>query len=138
MIDPIIRRSRPRVELVLKPLPVPNPKPVLAMTRLPVFRVKQRALEAYIASIYRFEFDFLIATGQTAGMMIEFKIEGSIPGETWARRAHELRCGKRTRDVNLILNVLAHDEFIPKGRYVIDTTAEKPACPQPTSTENLS
>ena len=138
MIDPIIRRSRPRVEPVLKLLPVPNPKPKREMTRLPVFRVKQGALEAYIVSIYRFEFDFLIATGQVAGMMIEFQVEGKIPGDTWARRAHELRCGKRTRDVNLILNVLAHDEFIPKGRYVIDTTPAQPACPQPASTDDLS
>lgn len=133
MINPIIRRSRPRVEPVLKPLPVPNPKPTLEMTRLPVFRVKQKHLEAYIATIYRFEFDFLIATGQVAGMMIEYKVDGSIPSEAWTQRAHELRCGKRTRDMNLILNVLAHDEFIPKGKYVIDTTAPpKPQSPNPT------
>ncbi|MBX7133796.1 MAG: hypothetical protein K1X67_14070 [Fimbriimonadaceae bacterium] len=123
MINPIIRRSRPRVEPVLKLLPVPNPKPKLEMTRLPVFRVKQKHLEAYITSIYRFEFDFLIATSQVAGMMIEFQVDGVIPSEAWAARAHELRCGKRTRDVRLILNVLAHDEFIPTGRYVIDTAA---------------
>ena len=96
MIYPIIRRSRPRVEPVLKLLPVPNPKPKLEMVRLPVFRVKQKHLEAYIASIYRFDFDFLIATGQTPGMMIEFKVDGMIPSETWGARAHELRCGKRT------------------------------------------
>lgn len=138
MINPIIRRSRPRVEPALTLLPVPNPKPKLAMTRLPVFRVRQKHLEAYIASIYRFEFDFLIATGQVAGMTIEYQVDGLISGEAWAARAHELRCGKRTRDVRLILNVLAHDEFIPSGRYVIDTTPEKKECPQPTSTDDPS
>lgn len=123
MINPIIRRSRPRIEPVLKPLPVPNPKPKLEMTRLPVFRVKQEHLEAYIATVYRFEFDFLIATGQVAGMMIEYQVDGVIMSDAWAERAHELRCGTRTRDVRLILTVLCCDGFIPAGKYVIDTTA---------------
>lgn len=94
------------------------------MRTIPVFRVKMKALEAYITTIYRFEFDFLIAVGQIAGQVVEYKVTGEeIGSNTWRVRAHELRCGQRTRNVGLILNVLAHDGFIPKGHYTIDTHA---------------
>src|SRR5260370_28243161 len=106
MIPNIIRRNRPRPEPVLKLLPVPDPKPKLEMLVLPVFRVKHKILEAYIASVYRFEFDFLFATGQVAGQCPEYKVTGKIDGIAWQNRAHELRCGQRTRDVTLILTVL--------------------------------
>lgn len=125
MMTPIIRRRRPSQSApVLRLLPVPDPKPKLEMTAIPVFRVKRRALEAYISLIYRFEFDFLLAVGQVEGMNVEHTIDGELPGEAWLQRAHELRCGRRTRDVNLILTVLARDGFIPRGRYVIDTRPE--------------
>jgi hypothetical protein len=121
MIPNVIRRKRPRPEPVLKLLPVPNPKPKLEMLVLPVFRVKYRKLEAYIASVYRFEFDFLFATGQIAGQCLEYNVSGKLDGHAWQQRAHELRCGIRTRDVSLILNVLVADGFIPAGKYIIDT-----------------
>lgn len=121
MIPNIIRRNRPRPEPVLKLLPVPDPKPKLEMLVLPVFRVKYKKLEAYIAAVYRFEFDFIFATGQVAGQCVEYHISGKIEGHTWQQRAHELRCGVRTRDVTLILNVLATDGYIPAGQYIIDT-----------------
>jgi hypothetical protein len=97
------------------------------MTNIPVFRVKRRALEAYISLIYRFEFNFLLAVGQVAGMNVEYDIDGELSSEAWRQRAHELRCGRRTRDVKLILTVLAADGFISKGKYVIDTREKKPA-----------
>lgn len=122
MIPNIIQRRRSRPEPPpLKLLPVPDPKPKLEMLVLPVFRVKYRKLEEYIAAVYRFEFDFLFATGQVAGQCPEYQITGKIEGHAWLDRAHELRCGVRTRDVSLILNVLAADGFIPTGKYIIDT-----------------
>ena len=128
MMTPIIRRRRPPQSAPeLRLLPVPDPKPKLEMTTIPVFRVKCRALESYISLIYRFEFDFLLAVGQVAGMNVEYEIDGELPSEAWTQRAHELRCGRRTRDVKLILTVLAADGFIPKGKYVIDTREPKPA-----------
>ncbi len=128
----IYRRRPPRPEPVLKLLPVPDPKPALEMQRLPVFRVKQKALEAYITLIYRFEFDFLIATGHTAGTCPQYHAKQVPDGLAWADRAHELRCGKRTRDVPLIFNVLAADGFIPNGLYTVDTHPEPKAAPEPT------
>ena len=121
MIPNIIQRRRNRPDPPpLKLLPVPDPKPKLEMLVLPVFRVKYRKLEEYIAAVYRFEFDFLFATGQVAGQCPEYHITGKTEG-AWQQRAHELRCGVRTRDVPLILNVLAADGFIPTGMYIIDT-----------------
>lgn len=130
MMSPIIRRRRPpQTAPVQCLLPVPDPKPKLEMTTIPVFRVKRRALEAYISLIYRFEFDFLLAVGQVEGMNVEYAIDGELSSDAWMQRAHDLRCGRRTRDVYLILTVLARDGFIPKGRYVIDTHPENPTCP---------
>ena len=122
MIPNIIQRRRNRPEPPpLKLLPVLDPKPKLKMLVLPVFRVKYRKLEEYIAAVYRFEFDFLFATGQVAGQCPEYNVTGRIEGPGWQGRAHELRCGVRIKDVSLILNVLAADEFIPTGKYIIDT-----------------
>jgi hypothetical protein len=132
MINNIIRRNRERPEPVLKLLPVPNPKPKLEMLVLPVFRVKYKVLQAYIASVYRFEFDFLFATGQIEGQCLEYIVTGKIESLTWKQRAHELRCGQRIKDVSLILAVLAQDGFIPKGKYTIDTHPDpKPPAPAP-------
>ncbi len=133
MMNNIINRRRPpRPEPELKLLPVANPKPKLEMRSLPVFRVKQKALEAYITLVYRFEFDFLIATGHLAGTCPQFNAQEVQDSIAWKQRAHELRCGKRTRDVPLIFNVLAADGFIPKGLYTVDTHAEPVAPPEPT------
>jgi len=121
VIRNIIQRRRPRPEPVLTLLPVPNPKPQLEMTTIPVFRVKRPKLEAYIAAVYRFEFDFLLATGQIAGQCVEYNVTGRLESQTWKQRAHELRCGVRIKNVQLILDVLAADGFIPAGRYIIDT-----------------
>jgi hypothetical protein len=132
MIPNIINRRRPpRPEPELKLLPVPDPKPKLEMRSLPVFRVKQKALEAYITLVYRFEFDFLIATGHQPGLCPQYHAKEVPDGVAWKQRAHELRCGKRTRDVALIFNVLAADGFIPKGLYTVDTHAEPAAPPEP-------
>lgn len=121
MIPNIIRRHRPQPERTLKLLPVPSPKPKLEMRAVPEFRVKRRALEAYIAAVYRFEFDFYLATGLVAGQCPEFNVTGTLDSDAWRQRAHELRCGMKTRSVSLILTVLAMDGFIPAGKYVIDT-----------------
>ena len=128
MMNNIIHRNRPpQPEPELKLVPVPDPKPSLEMQRLPVFRVKQKSLEAYITLVYRFNFDFLLATGHLAGICPQYQVKEIPDGLAWKARAHELRCGKRTRDVSLILNTLATDGFIPKGLYTVDTHEESDA-----------
>jgi hypothetical protein len=99
-----------------------DPKPVLAFWRLPVFRVHHTALEDFICRVFGFdEFDFLMATGTTEGICPDYRVTGEMPSTEASRRANELRRGKRTRDVTLILNTLAQDGYIPKGLYTVST-----------------
>jgi hypothetical protein len=98
------------------------------MIQLPVYRVKQRHLEAYLASVYRMDsFDFLLAAGATPGMCPEYLVTPVLPPATSARQeADRIRQGHRSRNLPLILNVLCVDGFIPAGRYTIDTHPEPP------------
>ena len=103
-------------------------KPVLPMIQLPIYRVKQRHLEAYLARVYRMDgFDFLLAAGATPGMCPEYLVGPALPPALSARQeADRIRQGHRTRNVGLILNVLCLDGFIPAGRYIIDTHPAPP------------
>jgi hypothetical protein len=98
------------------------------MVQLPIYRVKQRHLEAYLAKVYRMEdFDFLLAAGATPGMCPEYLVSPALPPAFGAtHEADRIRRGHRSRNVPLILNVLCADGFIPAGRYTIDTHPEPP------------
>lgn len=98
-----------------------DPKPSLEIFRFPFYRVHHKALEAYVQTVFGFEFDFLFAAGVTEGVGVEYTVDGRLDTIAWERRAAELRRGQRTRDVTLILNVLAHDGYIPRGKYTIST-----------------
>ena len=103
-------------------------KPVLPMVQLPIYRVKQRHLEAYLAKVYRMDdFDFLLAAGATPGMCPEYLVSPALPPACGAQQeADRIRRGHRSRNVALILNVLCLDGYIPAGRYTIDTHPEPP------------
>jgi hypothetical protein len=103
-------------------------KPVLSMVQLPIYRVRQRHLEAYLATVYRMdEFDFLMAAGATPGMCVEYAVSPTLPpAGTAVDQADRIRRGRRTRNVGLILNVLCLDGYIPAGKYIIDTRPEPP------------
>jgi len=105
-----------------------GPRPILEMTQLPIFRVRYRRLEEYLAKVYRMEgFDFLVASGTAPGLVPEYAVSPTLPlCEDAQRRADAIRAGRRTRDVPLILNVLCLDGLIPTGKYIIDTRPEKP------------
>lgn len=122
MLNPIVQRTpappKPRRNL-LEQL---GPKPVLEMERVPHFRVFYGTLERYIETVFRLkDFDFFIATGCKPGECPEYVVDGKLPSVTWVQRANELRTGKRTRSIPLILAVLAADKYIPTGLYVINT-----------------
>ena len=111
------------------PLPRQNgQKPVLPMVQLPIYRVKQRHLEAYLAKVYRMDdFDFLLAAGATPGMCPEYLVSPALPPACLtSQEADRIRHGHRSRNVPLILNALCADGFIPAGRYIIDTHPEPP------------
>ena len=103
-------------------------KPVLPMVQLPIYRVRQRHLEAYLATVYRMDdFDFLMAAGATPGMGVEYAVSPTLPpAGTAVEDADRIRRGRRTRNVGLILNVLCIDGYIPAGKYIIDTRPEPP------------
>ena len=103
-------------------------KPVLPMVQLPIYRVKRRHLETFLARVYRVDgFDFLLAAGATPGMCPEYLVSPVLPPAMSARQeADRIRRGNRSRNVGLILNVLCLDGFIPAGRYIIDTHPEPP------------
>ncbi len=97
-----------------------NPKPKLPAQIIPVFRVRYRDLENYIQCVFGFEYDLLFATGCTNGMCPEYQVSGqnnSVNGQ----QANNLRRGRRTPNLALILEVLVADQYIPAGRYIIDT-----------------
>jgi hypothetical protein len=100
-----------------------NPKPTLAIEHLPVFRVHYLELEDYIKVVFGFDFDVLSINKVSIGMTIEYRVPGNWP-ITLERTVGELREGRRCTDLPLILNVLAHDEYIPKGLYSVSTKAE--------------
>jgi hypothetical protein len=106
--------------------PPTGPKPVLPMVQLPIFRVKARHLEDYLYEVYRMgEFDFLLAAGLKAGECPEYIVQAALPAaHEGPRRANEIRSGRRTKNVALILNVLCLDGYIPAGKYIIDTHRE--------------
>jgi hypothetical protein len=98
-----------------------NPKPSLELRHLPVFQVHYTKLEAFIKKVFGFDYDFLFAAGVTEGMGVEYRVTGKLPGDAWVRKAEELRRGRRSKEIILILAVLAHDGFIPAGQYLIIT-----------------
>lgn len=109
-------------DTVRKPHRMPtNPKPVLEVAQLPVFRVHHTKLEAYVEQVFGFEFDFLLAAGVTEGQCVDVDVTGALPSSEWERRAADLRAGRRTKAVVLILAVLCKDGYIKPGRYTIST-----------------
>lgn len=99
-----------------------QPKPTLEIQRLPIFRVHYKALEAYVQKVFGFEFDFLFAARVTEGCAVDYDVLRRLPDTiAWDRKAADLRRGQRTKEVQLILGVLAADGYIPAGRYTVST-----------------
>ena len=120
----MLRRKRYRPQ---KPTPVwKGPKPKLPMAVSLVCRVHFRALEAYLAKVYRMQdYNVRLASGGKGGMIPEYIVDGTIPpAANMGQQVENIRRGRRTRDLGLILNVLCIDGFIPVGMYVIDTTED--------------
>jgi hypothetical protein len=87
-------------------------------------RVHYMDLQAYLAKVYRMQgYDILKATGATNGMFPEYLVTGRMPdARNIGQQVDNIRRGRRTRQLALILDVLCRDGFIPPGKYVIDTT----------------
>lgn len=101
------------------------PRKSLPIAYIPPFhRVHYRALEAYLARVYRLAgFNVLKAAGAVHGLYPEYLIQGVIPQNLQAQ-ADQIRTGAHCSDLGLILTVLCADGHIPAGQYVIDTQRE--------------
>jgi hypothetical protein len=99
-----------------------NPKPELEMRQLPVYRVHYKTLEAYVQRVFGFEFNFLFATDSHEGCTHDYLVNGEIPTVAIDKQATDLRDGRRTKNVLLILTVLVRDGYIPAGSYTVVTT----------------
>jgi hypothetical protein len=94
----------------------------LKMIHLPVYQVHYLDLEKFICDVFGFkEFDYLMVTGAVSGMTFEYILRGHLSTDAMRINANRLRDGRRTRDINLILNTLVHDGLIPKGKYIVRT-----------------
>ena len=122
MITPAVRREALRRQPMQ--WPANKPKPRLKAQGIPIYRVHYRDLETYLYQVYRMkDFDFMRATCGVPGVCPEYQITAELPAGTDRNfRAYNIRCGQRTKDIGLILNVLCIDGFIPAGLYIIDTS----------------
>ncbi len=119
-----LRRHRP-----LKPTKVwRGPKPVLPMTTVPVYIINCRDLEVYLQTVFKMdEYSVESATGARADMTPEFNVTGHLPGvSNIGQLVNNIRRGRRTRNLELILDILCQDGFIPAGKYII-SMAEVPS-----------
>jgi hypothetical protein len=119
----MLRPSRPHPAPQPRAWPSDKPKPKLPVVQLPIYRVHHTALEEFLAQVYRMrEFDFLTATGFMPGSVPEYDVRDELP-PAWdcKMQADQIRAGRRTRNVALILTCLCIDGFIPPGKYLIDT-----------------
>jgi len=68
------------------------------------------------------DYDIRLATGARGDMVPEYIVDGSTPpASNIGQQLDNIRRGRRTKDLGLVLNVLCMDGFIPIGKYVIDT-----------------
>ena len=98
------------------------------MVQLPIYRVKQRHLEAYVANGLPDGRLRLPAGGRGHARNVSGipRQPGAAASQECPEDADRIRRGHRTRNVGLILNVLCMDGYIPAGRYIIDTHPEPP------------
>ena len=117
------RRYRPQ-----KPVPRwQGPKPRLPMTVAQVCRVHYLDLQTYLAKVYRMQkYNILFSLGITPGMYPEFIVTGRMPPvANLGQQIDDIRRGRPTKNLGLILNVLCADGFIGKGKYIIDTSTRR-------------
>lgn len=87
----------------------------------PFRRVHYRALEVYLAKVYRLtRFNVLKTAGVSHGIYPEYHIGTEIPPHLQAA-ADQIRTGAHCHNLGLVLTVLCADHYIPADQYIIDT-----------------
>lgn len=117
----MFEHNRPRFEKPARKMKKSDDVAPLQVRQLPFYRVHYLALQAYVEQVFGFEFDYLFASGVVENTAVDYDVHGTLPSDAWEKKARDLRECKRTKDTNLILNVLAHDGYIQPGRYTVST-----------------
>lgn len=98
-------------------------KPKLSMQVAYLCRVHYLDLQAYVAKVYRLrDYDILKSLGVVHGVYPEFLVTGRMPSiANIDQQIENIKRGRRTRNLGLILDLLCKEGFIIAGKYVIDT-----------------
>lgn len=113
------------------PKPIPpwkGPKPDLPMQVTPICRVHFKDLQRYLQTVFKMvDYDVHLNTGARAGMTPEFTVTGILPDtpNLW-QQIDNIRRGHLRSKLDMILNLLCRDGFIPAGKYIIDMTPGPP------------
>lgn len=101
-----------------------GPKPVLPMITLPVYIIHYRDLEVYLQTVFKMDgYQVKLATGARGDMTPEFNVTGCLPTVTnLCQLVDNIRRGRHTRNLGLILDILCQDGFIMVGKYIINMT----------------
>jgi hypothetical protein len=115
-----------RIPPTKTPPPAAGPKPRLPMVQLAIYRVRHSALEQYLSQVFRMEdFDFCLAAGLKHGECPEYIVGNTLPMTHGIQaQARRIRSGRRSQNILLILTMLCADDYIPAGKYIIDTHEE--------------
>ena len=102
-------------------------KPKLPALMFAVFRVGYRDLEKYLNLVYKMEgYSVRSATGAKGAMTPEINVTGTLPEmANICQLVDNIRMGRHTRNLGLIMDLLCQDGFIPAGKYIIDMTEIK-------------
>lgn len=106
-----------------KPTPAwKGPKPQLPMVTVPVYIVYYRDLEAYLQTVFKMDrYSIRSETGARGDMTPEIDVTGHMPNvPNLCQLVDNIRRGRRTRNLGLILDILCQDGFIPAGKYIIN------------------
>ena len=99
-------------------------KPPLTMRISHLCRVHYLDLQSYLAKVYRLrDYNILKTLGVSHGECPEFLVTGRLPlASNMDQQIENIKRGRRTRNLGLILNLLCKEGFIIAGQYVIDTS----------------
>ncbi len=104
----------------------PKELPKLEFYRKPYYQVSHVELQSFIEARFGFPYDMKFALGMADRETIEYRVDGILHSNEMKEQARRLRAGRRTKNVGLILNTLAHDGEIPRGFYTVGHCSTAP------------
>lgn len=118
-VDRVIRNHKQKGDMEKVPV-----------TLLPVIEIHHTDLEKLVKQAYGFDINFEFITRYPKNIGVGYRVEelgyfveGKLleANPRWKERADKVRRGRRTGNIELLLNVLAADGFIHRGRWIVRT-----------------